>query len=110
MVKTAYNTGAKAIVAFSELGTTARMISRYKPTHPILVLTPVEHTFQRSVLSFGCTPKIVEPIKDVNEATTMARKMLIHEGMAKKGDIFIIAAGVPFGKSGGTNMLLTQVV
>jgi pyruvate kinase len=56
VVDTANNLGAKAIVALSESGHTARMISRYRPMHPIIVLTPNEATARQLALSFACHP------------------------------------------------------
>jgi pyruvate kinase len=106
----AASVGAKAIVALSEHGFTPRMISRYKPKQPILVLTPHEKTHQQIILSFGCISEIVPSVKNLNEAVTLAKKMLLKKKLLKKGDVFLLAAGVPFGYSGGTNMLLVQTI
>ncbi|MBI2120051.1 MAG: pyruvate kinase [Parcubacteria group bacterium] len=99
---------AKAIVALSEKGFTPRMVSRYKPSQPILVLTPHESVRHKIALSFGCVSEVVPPIKTVTEAMALSRKILLKKKILKKGDVFIIAAGMPFGKTGGTNMLLVQ--
>ncbi|MCI0566460.1 pyruvate kinase [bacterium] len=110
VVKTARNIDAKAIIAFSEKGLTARMVSRYKPEQPIIVLTPREDTFRTMLLSFGCTARIINPVKDVREAMAIAEKIILKEKIAKKGERFVIAAGVPFGHAGGTNMFLAHTI
>lgn len=110
VVKTAYNVGAAAIVAFTESGFTARKVSRYKPEQPIIVLTPRPDSFQRSLLSFGCYPKIIHRVSRIDNAIEIARESLLETKPAKRGDTFIIVGGVPFGHSGGTNMVLVQTV
>lgn len=107
---TAATVEAKAIVALSEHGFTPRMISRYKPKQPILVLTPHETTHRQIVLSFGCISEIVPAVKTLNDAVLLSKKILLRKKLAKKGDVFVLAAGVPFGHTGGTNMLLVQTV
>lgn len=107
---TATTVGAKAIVTLSEHGFTPRMVSRYKPSQPILVLTPHELTHRQMTLSFGCISEIVPQVKTVVEAATLAKKMLLKKKLVKKGDVFVLAAGIPFGRTGGTNMLLVQTV
>ena len=110
VVKTAYNVGAVAIVAFTESGYTARMVSRYKPSQPILTLTPRPDTFQRSLLSFGCYPKVIHRVSQLSSAIEIAKDKLKEEKLAKSGDTFIVVAGVPFGHSGGTDLMLVQTV
>jgi pyruvate kinase len=107
---TAARVEAKAIVTLSEHGFTPRMVSRYKPKSPILVLTPHELTHRQMALSFGCISEIVPPVKTVVEAAALAKKMLLKKKLLKKGDVFVLAAGIPFGRTGGTNMLLVQTL
>jgi pyruvate kinase len=110
VVHTAMQVGAKAIVALSERGFTPRMISRYKPKAPVLVLTPHESTARHMVLSFGCISDITDSIKTLDDAIAVSKKVLLQKKIAKKGDTFVLAAGVPFGRTGGTNMLLVQTM
>ncbi len=106
----AASVGAKAIVALSERGFTPRMISRYKPKTPILVLTPNEATNRQIILSFGCISEIVPPVGTLDEAIALSKQMLLKKKLLEKGDVFVLAAGVPFGHTGGTNMLLVQTI
>ncbi len=104
------NVDAKAIVALTESGFTARMISRYKPKRSILALTPNRKTFERLSLSFGCYPRFIKDFKNLEEVVETAKEMAVGNKMAKKGDKIVIAAGIPFGASGTTNLLLVQKI
>lgn len=110
IVNAAHNIGAKGIVALTETGFTARVISRYRPKQSVLALTPNVKTFNQLAVSFGCYPRLVKKFNNVSEVIEMAKKMSIKHKIVKKGDKIVIAAGIPFGKSGATNLLIVQVV
>ncbi|MEY2665265.1 MAG: pyruvate kinase, partial [Candidatus Parcubacteria bacterium] len=99
---------AKAIVALSESGHTGRMVARYRPQVPILVLTPHQDTFNRMLLVYGCEPILIKGVKNIVEAQKTAKKAVADSGLAKPGDAYILAAGIPFGSSGSTNMMLVE--
>lgn len=106
----AHNVDAKAIVALTESGFTAKAISRCRPKQPILALTPNKHTFNQLSLSFGCQPQLIDGLKDINNVIDIAKKTVAKSGFAKKGDKIIISAGIPFGRTGNTNLILVQEV
>ena len=110
VVVTANEVGAVAIVALTESGFTARSVSRHRPAQPIVVLTPRENAIRRVALSFGCSGYGVKPFTHTSQVIELTKKILVREGFAKKGDRFIVAAGVPFGKKGGTNLLMVRTV
>ena len=110
IVTAAHNVEAKAIIALTEYGKTARMISRYKPKQPILALTPNKKTYNRLALSFGCHGRLIKKFKNIFEVIDVAKKLAIENRMAKKGDKIIIGAGIPFGKAGATNFLIVQTI
>jgi pyruvate kinase len=110
VVQVADQVGAKAIVALTESGFTARMISRFKPYQSIIVMTPNKRALAKLSLSFGCVPVSIHGFRYVGEVTSLVRDFARQHGIAKRGDKVVIAAGVPFGKAGGTNMLLVNVV
>ncbi len=107
---TAGNIEAKAIVALTETGFTPRMISRYKPSQPIFALTPHVATCNRTLLSFGVVPEIGPDFSDLNEAVDYAKKFLVHRKKLKEGDTFILCAGIPFGRSGSTNLMIAHTI
>jgi len=110
IVKTAHEVGAKAIVALTEAGLTARMIARHKPEQPILSLTPNLDALHRLPLNYGCYPFHITHVNEINKTIKLTNKLLLEEKLAKRGDVIVIAAGIPFGHKGGTNMLLVQTV
>ena len=110
VVNTAHSVDAKVILALTEFGLTPRMISRYKPKQPILVLTPNIKTCNQLALNFGCYSKIIKGFKNVENMIESAKKIVVENKMAKKGDKIVISAGIPFGKSGATNLLIVQAV
>lgn len=99
---------AKAIVALSESGHTGRMVARYRPQVPILVLTPNKETFNKMLLVYGCEPILIKGVKNLVEAQKAAYKAVIDRGLGKAGDAYILAAGIPFGSAGATNMMLVE--
>ncbi len=101
---------AKAIIALTESGSTARMISRHKPRQPIIVMSPNERIRTKLALSFGCYPVGIKGFKYVGEVVSEVSKFVIKNKLAKKGDKVVISAGVPFGKTGGTNTLIVHTV
>ncbi len=110
IAKSAASTGAKAIVAFSESGYTGRMVARYRPQLPILVLTPNKETFARSLITYACEPVLVHRVLHLTDARRIARNVLLDKGFASEGDVFVLGAGIPFGKPGATNMMLVERV
>ena len=109
VVKTAHDVGAKIIVALTDSGFTARMISRHKPKPPILVISKNEKTCNQACVSFGCLPARTEKYKTLNEALLMARKYCLTEKIAEKGDNIVIACGAMSGKKNAfTNMILVE--
>lgn len=110
IAKTVSSIGGKAIVAFSESGYTGRMVARYRPRVPILVLTPNKNTFNQSLIIYGCEPVLIKNIKNINDAQKIARKILIVSGLVKSGDLFVMGAGIPFGSAGATNMMMVEKI
>jgi len=108
VVSAAYDVGAEVIVALTETGSTARMISRYRAKQPIVVMSPNEKTLQKTVLSFGCYPIKIAPFRFVGEAVERIKREVHKHGFAKHGDNAVITAGIPFGKTGGTNMVFVR--
>ncbi len=109
-VSTASAVGAVAIIALTESGLTARMISRFRPKQPIIVMSARRHTIEELVLSFGCYPVRVEKLHAVDEMVKEVRSFVLANKFAKKGDKVVVAAGIPFGHIGGTNTLLVEII
>ncbi len=110
VVDIANTLNAKAIIAFTDTGFTARMIARYKPLQPLIAITPNEKTFNQLLVTFGCTPILVKDIKMLNAALNDAKEYILKNEIAKTGDRVVVATGYPFGSKATTNMLLVETV
>ena len=107
---TALDLNAKAIVTVTKSGTSARMISRYRPTSDIISCTTTEKVCRQLSLTWGAIPILIKEEKEVfdlfDRAIHAAEKMKLLE----KGDLTVITSGVPIGFSGTTNMMKVQIV
>jgi pyruvate kinase len=103
-------TGATHIVALTESGNSARMISRFRPKQPIIAISPNKKTQSQILLSYGCYAFEAKASNNIEEVSTNIKQLLTSKKLAKKGDIFILVAGIPFGSSGGTNTIMAQKV
>lgn len=110
VVRAANEVNAKFIVALTQTGFSARMISRYRPTQPIMALTPNEKDANKLALSFGCYPIVIDKFNNINDVLTVVRQFALKNKLAAKGDRIVIAGGLPFGKSIDTNMMLMEVI
>lgn len=110
VVRAAERGHAKAIVALTESGATARMVARFRSTAPIICCTPSEHVARQLSLSYGCAARVTKTFKSLDAVITDARAYVAQSKIAARGETIVIAAGMPFGKSGGTNLLLVQKI
>lgn len=96
---------AKAIITSTESGYTARMVSKYRPESPIIAVTPIEQVLRKMCLVWGVTPVMGVDAKNTDEMFQIALDSSMHEGLIQLGDLVVITAGVPVGRSGTTNLI-----
>ena len=96
---------AKAIVACSLSGMTARMVSRFRPTVPILGLTTDERSYRRLSLSWGVIPAMCERFSSTDVLFYTAKKIAEKDLNLNKGDKIIITGGDTSGTSGNTSLI-----
>lgn len=107
---TAMKLGVSAIVAPTESGHTAKMISKYRPQAPIIAITPSEEVVRRLTLVWGVQPKLGQPVTTTDEMLEHSVTESINTGLVKHGDRIIITAGIPVGEQGTTNLMKVHVV
>ena len=101
---------AKAIVAATTTGSTAKLISKYRPKCPIIAITPNEYVLRKLSLTFGIIPLLCKTFETTDDIISEARKVAKNSSCANEGDDILIAAGFPTSHTGGTNMLKIEKV
>jgi pyruvate kinase len=96
---------AKAIIAYTQSGFTARSVAKFRPPCPILGLTPNPKTFNKLNIMWGVEPGVTGSFEHTRHMFEAAGKMAIEKGLAQKGDTIIITAGTPLGVKGSTNLI-----
>lgn len=107
---TARSLSVSTIVAATESGHTAKMISKYRPSAKIIALTFSESQARKLVLAWGVEPFVVEKPASTDEMMSLAGTVAKESGYAQDGDTIIISAGVPVGEKGTTNLMKIQVI
>ncbi|SOC39183.1 pyruvate kinase [Salinicoccus kekensis] len=107
---TALNLNSKAIVAATESGHTARMISKYRPHADIIAVTPYGYVARQLELVWGVHPIVEDATKDTDTLLNTSVAVTLEKGYANNGDLLIITAGVPTGHAGTTNLMKLHVV
>ncbi|WP_188204213.1 pyruvate kinase [Desemzia incerta] len=107
---TARNLNIDTIVAATESGHTARMISKYRPKSTIVAVTFSERTMRGLALSWGVYPTVAEKPESTDDMFNLATGIAQEKGYAKEGDLIIITAGVPVGERGTTNLMKIQMI
>ena len=101
----AIDIGAKAIVACSLSGATARMISRFRAPVDILGMTTNERTMRKLALSWGVVPALSVEYTSTDVLFFVATQLAREKLHLQKGDKIVITGGTPNGKSGNTNLI-----
>jgi pyruvate kinase len=102
---------AVMIVCLTQSGTTARMISRYRPNQPLIAVTHTESSLRRLNLVWGVKPYSLHEFGDnMDEAITDVLNIIKRKGPVKKGDKIVITAGLPFHSRRGSNMLRIEEI
>jgi len=107
---TAHRLGAVALVAFTQSGSTAGRVSKYRPRMPILAITPSTVGVGRLGLHWGVHPFQIEKASSVDDLFTTGAKLSKELGLAKPGDLIVITGGIPVGIAGSTNLLKVEKI
>ncbi|SET37543.1 pyruvate kinase [Enterococcus malodoratus] len=110
VARAAKNLGVKTIVAATESGHTARMISKYRPDADILAVTFDENTKRSLMVNWGVYPTVAEKPTTTDDMFDLAAQKAVDLGFAKEGDLILITAGVPVGERGTTNVMKVQMI
>ena len=100
----------KAFLIPTSSGSTARMIARYRPPHPIIAISPEPQTIKMLCLVWGVYPVRVNGFHSTDVMLRVAQKKALKLGLVKRGDLVAITAGLPLHQPGTTNMITVKPV
>ncbi|HUG36916.1 MAG TPA: pyruvate kinase [Candidatus Limnocylindrales bacterium] len=96
---------AKAVVAFTQSGFTARLISEQRPEVPIIALTPFTEVRRKVGLFWGVSSRLVRQVETTDEMIEGVETTLLGDGTVQNNDVLVIISGAPMWVSGTTNLL-----
>ena len=96
---------ARAIVAFTESGFSARLISQARPSVPIIALTPFIEVQRRLALSWGVTSRLIRKVETTDDLIEEVEATLLSDGAVRPNDVIVIISGSPMWVRGTTNLL-----
>ena len=100
----------KAFLIPTTSGSTARLIARYRPTQPIIAISPDPQTVKMLCLVWGVYPQTARGFKNTDEMVRVLQQKALESGIVKRGDLVAITAGLPLHQSGTTNMITAKVI
>lgn len=109
-VKTAYSSNATAIFAFTSGGGTARLLSRLRPSMPIIAMTSNVKSYNQMAFNWGTVPVLLDECKTISEAFEKICDYALENQLVHYGDLVVVTAGTPFGISGTTNMMIVESI
>ena len=109
-VTSAHDLGAAAIIPVTKSGHTARMISKYRPSCPIICCATDQSTCRQLNMSWGVIPLMMEEAYNTDELFERAVETGEKAGLLRDGEVVVMTAGVPLGISGTTNLMKVHVV
>jgi len=107
---TARDVRANAILTVSQSGTTARLVSRFRPSTPVIACLMDQRVQRQMSLYWGVTPVLMSLAGNTDELIELAVQAAENAGLVKPGDLTVLTAGVPVGIPGTTNMIKVHMV
>ncbi len=107
---TAQRLGARAITAFTQSGSTAVRVAKFRPSAPVLAISSSETVCGRMVLYWGVYPIHTETTPALEDLFGTAARLAKDLKLAKPGELIVITGGIPLGVTGSTNLLKVETV
>lgn len=107
---TAYELGAAAIITPTQSGSTARMVSKFRPKAPIIAATFDERVRRKLCLSFGVHSVLIQGVDSTDDLIEQSVNQAIAHEYISSGDLVVITAGVPAGVAGTTNLIKVHII
>jgi pyruvate kinase len=100
----------KAICTFTQSGHTAQLLSKERPTVPVIAFMHERQIYNRAALYWGVTPLLVDYVDRIEDLFQSVRMQLLNRKMAEPGESVAILAGIPLATKGGTNTLKIEKI
>jgi pyruvate kinase len=94
-----------AIVVFTSTGSSARLVSRYRPPVRIFAVTPHDTTARQLSINYGTIPVLAPDVSSTDEMLALMDRVLTEGGHLQKGQLVVFLAGQPVGRPGTTNLM-----
>ena len=104
-VEVAHNLGIHNLACFTETGSTARLLSKYRPDADIIAFTNNEPTFRRMAGYWGVRPRLIGRYETTDDLIAAAGEALIVEGVVEAGEHVVMVAGIPPNQGAQTNLV-----
>jgi pyruvate kinase len=104
-VRAAQAAGAVLICCFTLSGSTALLVSRFRPGVPIVGFSPDQDIRRRLALYWGVVPRIMEPVRNTDMVADLVSERLLEEQLCQPGDRIVLVHGSPIGVAGQTNSI-----
>lgn len=101
---------ARAIVAVTKTGYSARMLSKLRPKQPIWAFTYDIHTYHQMSINWGIHPFMIQEETSFESLVALIKEVCMKEGVADQGERIVIVGGLPLGRQGTTNMVRVETV
>lgn len=106
----AFDLNAKAIITVSQSGYTARKVSRFRPSCPIIAATTSKKAYNQLALNWGVVPTMSVPQPNSDELFRHSVQCALNTGVVHEGDLVVMTGGVPVGISGKSNTMRIEVI
>jgi len=96
---------AAAIVVFTSTGSSARLVSRYRPPVRIFAITPHDTTARQLSVNYGVIPILAPDVSNTDEMLTQMDRVMVEGGYLHANELVVFLAGQPVGRPGTTNLM-----
>ena len=107
--ETAEILSAAAVITPTESGSTARMVAKYRPSMPVIAVTPNSSVCRQLTLVWGVVPLLIDKCSDTDIMFNLSVQSALRAGLIEQGDMVVLTAGVPFGVTGTTNLVKVHI-
>ncbi|MGP8245923.1 MAG: pyruvate kinase [Bryobacteraceae bacterium] len=96
---------AAAIVVYTSTGSSARLVSRYRPPVRVIAITPHDTTARQLAVNYGVFPVLAPDVSSTDEMLSQMDRVMIEGGHLQRGQRVVFLAGQPVGRPGTTNLM-----